>query len=186
MKRLFLTNSLLLLFAFDASAQGYINFNTRVTGVVVGHVYNYDGVTLLAGSGYYAELWYAVGSGQPESALGPLAGSLTTFRTGATLGGTPDPVVLPVPGVVPGTGIGTFQVRAWDNAGGTITSWALAQIKGRSIFFDVTNLGDGVTTPPGNLEGFQSFFIVPEPSGLALSGLGALGLWFFRRARSKT
>ena len=137
--------------AASVMAQGTISFSTRVTGIVVGHVYGpavgetqqktgntaaetpigtqtYLG-SLLTGSGFSAQLWFAVGSAQAEGSLGLLAGSTTTFRTGSTLGGTPATLALAVPGVAPTSGIGTFQVRAWDNAGGTITSWDLATIK---------------------------------------------------------
>lgn len=208
MKASFLSTSLMLLCSLDGTAQGYINFSTRVSGTVVAHVYalrNYEfksGNTasetpagtqtyigrMLTGSGFTAQLWYAVGAGQSESSLVLLAGSTTTFRTSAILGGTPAPKVLQVPGIRPGTGIGTFQIRVWNNFGGTITSWAAGMYRGKSALFEVTNLGDGILTLPADMVNVRSFgfydpTFVPEPSGLALFSLGAIGIWFTRRGR---
>jgi len=207
--------TILTLVAISAAAsvmgQGVVNFSTRITGTVVGHVYGavagelpktgntaaetpggtqtYQGA-FLQGSGFSAELFFAVGTlgTVSESALQRLTGTITTFRTGASFGGTPAPVVLPVPGVVPGSGIGTFQVRAWDNLGGTITSYDAAlnvSARGKSELFEVTGLGDGVLTLPGNMVNFRSFniTIVPEPSTFVLAGLGAAALVIFRRRK---
>lgn len=207
--RLWLWISLVLLSATAAFGQGTINFSTRVSGEVVGHVYGFAvpefmqkwGNTatetpagtqtylgsLLTGSGYSAQLWFAIGSGQTEDSLSLVAGSTTTFRTGATLGGTPAPLTVVIPGVAPRTGVGTFQVRAWNNAGGTITSWFAATQRGRSALFEVTNLGDGVLNVPANMDNFRSFNIYslsPEPSPAALFTLGAVGWWLFRRGRN--
>jgi len=204
--------TILTLVAISAAAsvmgQGVINFSTRITGTVVGHVYAPDpanpllvktgntaaetpagtqtyGGALLQGSGFSAELFFGVGTlgTVSESALQRLTGTITTFRTGASFGGTPAPVVLPVPGVLPGTGIGTFQIRAWDNSNGA--TWDTATIRGKSELFEVTGLGDGVLTLPGNMVNFRSFnlTIVPEPSTFVLAGLGAAALVIFRRRK---
>jgi len=205
MKKTILPISLMLLSALSALAQGWVYFSTRVPGTVEAHVYAeqyyfyrtgntatetpagtqiYTG-PLLTGSGFTAQLFAANGPNQNEFNLYPVPGSLTSFRTGATLGGTIAALVLPVPGV-PIHGTGTFQIRAWDNFGGTITSWDLATYRGQSAPFNVSNLGDGVLDFPADLAGFRSFSFydpnfVPEPSTYALLGLGALGLWLFRR-----
>jgi len=186
-------------------AQGTIGFSTRVTGTVVGHVYgissegqksgNTSGETpagtqtylgaLLTGSGFSAQLWGGT-QGTLEANLAAI-GAPSTFRTGATLGGTPVPQTLVVPGVPP-AGTGTFQVRAWDNLGGTITTWAQAVTgasHGVSVLFDVSNLGDGVLTLPADMVNFRSFNLVPvpEPATFVLAGLGAAGLLIFRRRK---
>lgn len=211
MKSLSLSTSILLLSILGIFAQGTINFSTYIPGVLVAHVYGFNialpepyqktgntvdelpagtqtyGGSLLTGSGYCAQLWYAPGAGQPENWLMVLPGSTTTFRTGTTFGGTPVPLTLVVPSVAAGTGVGTFQVRAWDNAGGTITLWDNAIFRGESALFEVTNLGDGGLTPPANLANFRSFELwspLPEPSTFSLLSLGALGLWLFRRRRN--
>jgi len=187
--------------------QGFINYSTRVVGSVVGRVYGTDpsnvrvsgptatdtptGTTVYAvptigGSGFSAQLFALSGADQPENALLPVAGTLTSFRTGSSLGGTifPSPVQLPVAGV-PVHGTGTFQLRAWDNAGGTIATWDLATIRGNSDKFNVSNLGDGVLDFPADLTGFRSFnlTIVPEPSTFVLAGMGAAALLIFRRRK---
>ena len=197
--------TVLLLSAVAALAQGVVNFSTRVTGTVVGHVYRWEepddfvrklgntasetpaGIQVytgafLTGSDYSAQLWAANGANQPESALIAIPGSIVSFRTGATLGGTPAPVVLSVPWIPPG-GTGTFQVRAWYNAGGFSTSWDVASFHGRSALFNVSNLGDGILTLPANLDNFRSFnlYYIPEPSSYLLLALGGLGLALRRR-----
>jgi hypothetical protein len=191
--------------AVSVMGQGIVNFSTRVSGTVVGHVYgtapgevnpNKTGNTasetpagvqtyggaLLQGTGFSAVLFAANGAGQPEGALSLVPGSLTTFRTGATLGGTPAPLTLPVPGV-PANGTGTFQIRAWDLSTGA--TWDLATTRGKSALFDVSGLGDGVLTLPADFANFRSFNIVgvPEPSTFVLAGLGAAALVIFRRRK---
>ncbi len=203
--------AILLLSTLGALAQGIVNFSTRVSGTVVAHVYGFvcseapktgntasetpAGVQTyagawLAGTGFSASLWAANGSGQPEGSLTLVPGSLTSFRTGATLGGTPFPLTLAVPGI-PAGGTGTFQIRAWNNLGGTITSYGQAlfspTVVGKSVLFDVSGLGDGVLTLPADFANFRSFNLYlldcPEPSTYALLGFGALGLWIFRRKK---
>ena len=169
-------------------AQGYVNFSMRVTGTVVEHVYlgNVASGPRIEGSGYSATLWAVNGAGQPESSLTPVPGSLTSFRTGATLGGTPAPLVLQVPGV-PAGGTGTFQIRAWDNLNGTLSSYAAALAAGspagKSDLFDVSNLGDGGQNLPADFANVRSFALTPEPGTTALLGLGAMGLWLVRRKK---
>ena len=202
--------TVLLLSALAALAQGTVNFSTRVTGTVVGHVYGvgpgeaawlrktgntatetpagtqtYEGA-FLTGSGFSAQLWAANGANQPESALMAIPGSIVSFRTGGTLGGTPAPIsALSVPWI-PAGGTGTFQVRAWYNAGGIFTSWNQSIDRGRSELFNVSNLGDGILTLPANLDNFRSFSLdtIPEPSSYLLLALGGLGLWLARRRKT--
>lgn len=202
--------------ALSVLAQGTVNFSTRVTGTVVGHVYGVEtgdstvskfGNTssetpngaqvytggFLTGSGWSAQLWAANTAGQPENSLAAVS-PVVTFRTGTTLGGTPVPTVVTVAGIA-AAGTGTFQVRAWNNQGGTLTTWAQAEAAwtagtiaaGKSALFTVANLGDGGLNLPADLVNFQSFnvytmgAVVPEPTSFALLGLGALGMLIFRR-----
>jgi len=194
--------------AVSVMGQGVVNFGMRVSGVVVAHVYGvgdgsqktgntasetpvgvqtYAGA-LLTGSGFSAELWAANGAGQAEGSLVLVPGSLTTFRTGATLGGTPAPLALTVPNVPIG-GTGTFQIRAWDNNAGALTSYAAAvaanRPAGKSALFDVAGLSDGVLNLPTDMANVRSFNInpVPEPSTFVLAGLGAAALVIFRRRK---
>jgi hypothetical protein len=189
--------------AVSVMGQGVVNFSTRVSGTVIGHVYGAEasqksgntasetpaGVqtyagALLEGTGFSAELWAVNLAGQPEANLSLVPGSLTTFRTGATLGGTPAPLTLVVPGI-PAGGTGTFQIRAWSVASGA--TYAAATVKGKSALFDVAGLGDGVLTLPADFANFRSFNLVggviPEPSTFVLAGLGAAALVIFRRRK---
>lgn len=198
--------------AVSVLAQGQLNYSIRVTGSVVGHVYGYSagegarsgntatetpaGSTayagaLLQGTGFSAQLFAVSGAGGSEAALLPVAGSIVSFRTGATLGGTIAPLTLTIPGVAVG-GTGTFQLRAWDNQNGTLTSWAAAEqawnngltAAGKSGLFEVAALTEAPNIPP-NMLGFRSFnlTIVPEPSTFVLAGLGAAALVIFRRRK---
>jgi hypothetical protein len=164
------------------------------------------GGSLLQGTGFSVALW-AVTSSNPDSALDPnspanaqnglVPGSLTSFDATtrrAYWGFFNAPVPSPsVPGVVGGASDPTrikYQVRAWDNKGGTITTWAqvLADPTIAHGYSAVTlldqPLGAGSTLPP-NLLGFQSFqlFVVPEPSVIALGVLGAGCLFMLRRRK---
>jgi hypothetical protein len=169
--------------AASVFAQGTVVFNNRVTGVVVANIYNIDGVTGLAGTGYTAELWAAPGADAAVDSL-VAATPQTTFRTGAAAGFiTATTAVLT--GVPKDAPVATLQLRAWDNMGGTVTTWADASGKvpsGMSALFNVNAIG-GDLNPSANLVGLTSFSLVPvpEPSTFALLGLGALGMMIFRR-----
>jgi len=156
------------------------------------------GGPLLAGTSYTCTLWGLVGANKTEAALELI--SSTTFRTG-TAAGFINTLTVSVPGApLSGTAgnpnsdpfLGTFQVRAWNNLGGTVATWAAALAnpaagRGKSALINTTALGgtgDPPATPPALL-GLQSFSlaIVPEPSSIALGVLGLGTLMFLRRRR---
>jgi hypothetical protein len=95
--------------------------------------------------------------------------------------------------IIPGTAQGsvaTLQLRAWDNQGGTIVTWQAARVGstfGASLLFNSPPLG-GVSSPPF-LVGLQSFNIandiIPEPSTLALIGVGAAALLIYGRQKER-
>lgn len=147
---------------------------------------------LLSGTGYTAELWGHLGTGQAEGALEALG--KTTFRTG-TAAGFINSAILPVPGATLGGATpsqGTFQVRVWNNLAGTVGTWAQvllnpAVARGKSALLNSGNLG-GTGTPGATdptLENLRSFniAIVPEPSSIALGVLGLGTLMFLRRRK---
>ena len=149
---------------------------------------------LLTGTGYTFAIYAGPSSAADSGALSLLVS--TTFRT-TTATGLPKGLVtgatVSVPGVTAGNSA-KFQIRAWDNAGGTLTSWALAtQAVGGSpaVGFSsvVTSAALGGIDSLGNIVanpstiGWTSFniYAVPEPSTFVLAGLGAAGLLIFRR-----
>jgi hypothetical protein len=153
-------------------------------------VHVYTG-SLLNGTGFTAQLWGHVGTGIAESVLEPLA--TTAFRTGTAAG-----FVTAVNATVPNSPIdgssysGTFQVRAWDNRSGTVTTWAAVLAdptvaRGSGDIFTAGPLG-GTGTPPATppiitgMRSFNLFVPVPEPSVIALGALG-LGALLLRRVR---
>jgi PEP-CTERM motif-containing protein len=198
--------------ALGAMAQGTVIFNNHIAGTVVTHVYgpnpsdifmyqegNGTGDTpagttdwsawpLLSGSGFTAQLWAAPGLNQPESSLQP-AFPTTTFRTGAAAGFVAG-VTATLPNVPPDfTGGATLTLRVWDNVGGTITSWAMAQVSGfltaESPLFNLTTPIGGTFKVAPALVGLQSFSFhtVPEPSTLIFLGLGVVALLILHRRK---
>jgi len=156
---------------------------------------DYSGRALLSGTGFTAQLWYGT-VGTPAANLVLANSATTTFRTGATTMGAfnettatcDNPAVL-IPG---GAGSrATFQVRAWDNQNGTITTWAGVLANGNiargmsATFSPGFDLGGGSVTPPYmiGMQSFGLFTIVPEPSLIALGAIG-LGALLLRRRKA--
>jgi len=164
---------------------------------------------LLNGPGFTATLW-AIESSQATGVADMGQNNLsligtTTFSTRNTISSfqgrvAPSAANPQVPGVTTTALRGTFQLRVWNNQGGTITDWQHALLAfsagqtaiGLSDLFTVgSSLGDlvppggGTPTQPPNLLGLRSFelFNVPEPSVIALGVLGAGCLFLLRRRK---
>lgn len=144
--------------------------------------------TPLAGTGFTAQLWAGPSAGALQA---PDAGTGTRgFSTVAALAGyLASGVTAQYAGLAAGT-VQTLQVRAWDNQGGTITSWAQVMANPTQIphGWSTTFQSPALTvapTPPSVTPGMTSFnlAVVPEPSLIALGalGLGALVLRRFRK-----
>jgi len=147
---------------------------------------------LLVGTGFTAALFGGASGITDENSPNLAFVQSATFRTGpATAGFFIAPTAAQT---VPGTTAGqtaTFQMRAWDNRAGQVTTWAAAMAdptiaRGSSALFTPTfPLGGPTlppTTPPG-LQGLQSFnLVVPEPGVIALGVLG-LGALLLRRRK---
>lgn len=182
MKKLVLTLALGMACA-SALAQGTLNFANAGVGVNAPvYMLETTGVKL-AGGDYLAQLW-AGDSAANLAAVGPTAtfatGAQAGYFTAATGGG-----VRTIDGIAGGSDA-VVQVRVWNAAAGA--TWAAASVNpigfiGTSGTFTV-KLAVPPATPP-NLVGLTSFAIVPvpEPSTLALAGLGAAAMLIFRRRK---
>jgi len=148
---------------------------------------------LLIGTGFTAALFGGAAPITDENSSELAFVQSATFRTTTTTAGffIAPTAAQNVPGTTAG-GSGTFQLRAWDNRGGTITTWAAAMTdptvaRGSSALFTpafpLGGLTSPPTTPPG-LQGLQSFnlTLVPEPGVVALGVLG-LGALLLRRRK---
>jgi hypothetical protein len=148
----------------------------------------------LVGTGFTVTLW-AANAQQPDDALVLISTTTMTTRSQLNFKGFINaPSIAPV---VPGAAGNTsdrakFEIRVWDNKGGTITSWQqvlLAQnnnvARGMSGILTIDSpLGVG-STPSPTLQNLRSFqlFVVPEPSVIALGVLGAGCLFLLRRRK---
>jgi len=173
---------------FDVEAPGSPNAGIQLrgnpaTGAVPAGTTVYTGARL-AGSGFTCELWGGpVGTSEGGLTSG---GTRTDFRTGGGAGLNNGGSA-----VIQGVAVGSpasVQLRAWNNMGGTITSWAQIIANpliphGSSDIVTSGNLTAPPTTPP-IATALRSFnlFVVPEPSLIALGALG-LGALLIRRIR---
>lgn len=167
-------------------AQGTITFNNRVTGVIDVKIFNPDGITGLAGTGFSVQL-YSGAAGAAESSLVAAPLIVSTFRTGTAAGYFTSLGDVAVPGRATGL-TASIQLRAWNNNGGAVTSYEAAVAGGfaagkSNVFVTSTPLG-GAANPPltaATLVGLQTFSVVPEPSVIALGLLGATALLLRRK-----
>lgn len=209
MKKLILT-AFAVTCAVSVFAQGTVNFQSRIANVLVTHVYvggdqQYWGngptdlpagtttwganFTLASGGSYLCALMSAPGTADPK---GNFANLVAPFRTGAGAGFISGGQAT-LANVAKDAPSATLQLFAWDNSSGAFgtvqAAWTAYNNARSSITagvsspFVVNGIGGDLNVPP-NLLGLTSFNIwtpVPEPSTLALAGLGAAMLIFRRR-----
>ncbi|MBL9167113.1 MAG: PEP-CTERM sorting domain-containing protein [Verrucomicrobiales bacterium] len=200
MPKLFIIASLLLLTMECGFSQGsvvYHNTSQRDKYVFMpdpsapalarlgGSLSDYQGFQKVEGPGYYAELWWAPGEGQPEASLGPVPGSLVTFRIGPTAGLINGKARLEIPGTFGGDRV-TLQLRVWENFGQTVNTWEEAMdagcIHGKSNLLGYELAGvdpaGNDRLGSGNMSYALQYFslVIPEPSSVSLLWLG-LGAW---------
>jgi len=135
-----------------------------------------------------AQLLAAPGANQAESSLQP-AIPTTTFRTGTGAGNIVG-VTATLAGVPADSAVATLEMVAWDNSSGLYPTWAAASSHwlageiagGTSGTFNVNSVG-GQSFPAATMDNLRSFniYVVPEPTTMALAGLGAAALIIFRR-----
>lgn len=152
--------------------------------------------TPLAGSGFTFG-FFASTSGITADANSLTQIGTLAFGTAGTAGFVTT-ATMNVAGVAAGNPT-TFQIRVWDNQGGTINTWSEAfnAWQAGTIAAGVSQLvntgplggvgpGGPVTNP--QTTGWTSFNIytigaVPEPGTFVLAGLGAAGMLIFRRRK---
>jgi len=131
----------------------------------------------LLGSSYTAQLSYSFGG----SALTPLTaaqGGVVSFNTGGAPAGYFIGGVATIPGYT--SGAITFQVSAYNGI-----DYASSTVRGQSALLNLNGIATGAL-PVGDLgPGLVAFTVssVPEPSTLALIGLGTGALLFLRRRK---
>lgn len=148
-------------------------------------VLNTDGMTRLDGSGFSIQAYFAPAGTTDPNTLMPF-GVVQGFNTGAFAGYTAGAPVITVPGIGIGS-MAAIQFRAWDNIGGTVTSFEAADgvaARGTSMIIDSPALGDPLNAASiPSLTGLTTFSlqVVPEPSTVALGVIGGLALLMRRR-----
>ena len=162
--------------------------------------YQVDGMSLIGVNGNggqygaattFAQLLAGPGSGLPESSLVPV-GAPTTFHTGAAAGQIVA-VTVTLTGVPSGTSAVTVEAVAWDNSSGLYGTWSSASVAWLSGLIAAGRTGEtlvpwdpgtGTSTGPYVHDSFNLYF-VPEPSTVAVIGLGAITLVVFRARASR-
>jgi hypothetical protein len=151
------------------------------------------------GTSTFAALLAAPNTGQTEESLQPTTlGGVVTFHTGAG-GGLVINTTTTFNNIPPGgyASGATAEMVVWDNFSGQYSTWALASVAwqngliaaAKSGVFNITSsIGGGATAAPNfpstAFQSFNMYYInVPEPSTIALAGLGAAAVLIFRRRK---
>ena len=192
--------------AASSFAQGTISFANATTSLISTNNGTTSGVARTT-TGTVVELFYQVGSSTAPAPLtsAALTGTLRgwepvyTDQTATTVAGAKSISGLSA-GKVIGGGVSTgtdvapagnvwLEVVAWT--GGTVGQAVSSANSGAAGFlFGVSNVfsqgtGDGLSIPAVQITGMNAFSLVPipEPTTIAVAGLGAASLLLFRRRK---
>lgn len=183
MKKLITVLSVSTLAAVAAYAQGTVVFANAGVGLNAPDFLDYGGTIKVSGAGY----WAALLAGPAANSLSQIATTpyLSGGQAGYFMGGTQA-----IPSVAGGSPA-YILIEAWNanflnfaqaRASGLPGSWAWSN-NGAPFTVTTGNVGSP-PTPPAALTGLTSFsFGIPEPSTLALVGLGAAVVLVFRRRK---
>jgi hypothetical protein len=171
----------------------YVSYNGTKLGGTSGAPAGTATANVGKGGDWTVALYGNVGLGDASSTLleCTVAGggnATATFAPGApsdaTAGTWASSVIAQIPNTTLAGQGSTVQLDAWYNAGGTITTYAAATVKGQSALGNVTspggtNPGGGPAITPPNLPALGNFNVIgtiPEPSTIALGVMGASGM----------
>jgi len=175
-----------LLVAVGAFAQGSVQFSGKVANVYDAPVFvgSVAGGVRATGPAYMVQLY----AGNTATSLGPVAGSLLPFLTGAGAGYWKTTGVTIPAGSIDASGNSFLQVRAWATASGATYELASASGTGFGLSNTLTIKPTNAPDVPALLTGLTSFTIsaagtgpIPEPSVMAVAALGGLALLLRRR-----
>lgn len=172
--------------------QGFVNFNTYAVNSYAGSYVTYGpgsggAVGENVVGGFNVQLGYYLGTVSDPASNGSLLGQMqlnTAVIGGLGTGGFPGRIQAgnyTIPNYV--SGPITFEMLAFNGA-----SYALSDIRGHSAAWTMASIATGVTTP-GTPDGMPAGFTVsavPEPTTMALAGLGAAAMLIFRRRDRKS
>jgi hypothetical protein len=174
--------------------QGNVVFTSYLANNSAGATTTIFGSSTLVPAGYTASLFYFIGTisdpvvNSSAASIASVPTGLTasgftkSYATGSATAGYFDGPVVSIPGYA--SGPITFEVVAYNGA-----SYASSTIRGRSGSFTMNSIATGLAAAPSlgnNGQAFPNFFVasVPEPTTMALVGLGGLALVAFRRKQS--
>jgi hypothetical protein len=163
--------------------QGYVNFSSYLADSPNGATTSFFGSNTLLPVGYTAELFYALGTvTDPVDETSPA--SITSAPTGLTL-------LAGLTAAYASSGASTGVPGYFDGAVATIPGYSSGPVtfeiwafgpnqQGRSGAFTESSIANSLSVPTGffgdNGPGMPNFLVapVPEPTTLALAGLGGL------------
>jgi hypothetical protein len=150
---------------------------------------NYAGVNL---SSLRAALYYAPGTVLDASweqvNLAAVGGAATFKQSTSTTAGSWFGGTRTLDSIATSGGVASLMVVVWDSSlsNDPLSAAARGGLWGRSAVFSYTTPTGGTPAPseylPNNLQSF-TIGVVPEPSSMAIAGLGAAALVFFRRRK---